>query len=137
MTTSDRGSATLELVLVTPLLLMLVLLAVGAGRLATARADVDGTARAAARAASIRRDPASASRAAWQTAVATLAERRVTCRRLDLATDTRAFQPGGWVAVELTCTVDLSDLSLLRLPGSRAIHARFVESLDTFRGPAS
>lgn len=133
----ERGSATLELVLVTPLLLMFVLLAVGAGRLATARADVDGAARTAARAASMRRDPVSASLAARQTAVATLAERHVTCRQLDLTTDTRAFHPGGWVAVELACTVDLSDLSLLRLPGSRAIHTRFLESVDALRGPAT
>ncbi len=133
----QSGSATLELVLATPLLLMFILLAVGAGRLATARADVDGAARAAARAASFRRDPGSASLAARRTVAATLAERHVTCRRLDLTIDARAFHPGGWVAVDLTCTVSLSDLTLLRLPGSRAIHTRFVEAIDTFRGPAT
>jgi Flp pilus assembly protein TadG len=132
----ERGSVTLELILVTPLLVMLLLLAVGVGRLVTARADVDGTARAAARAASIRRDPGSADRAARQMAVATLAERHLTCRQLDLTTDTQAFRAGGWVAVELSCTVDLSQLTLLGLPGSRTIQARFVEPLDNFRGPA-
>jgi Flp pilus assembly protein TadG len=124
-------------VLATPLLVIFILLAVGAGRLATARADVDGAARAAARAASVRRDPGSASLAARRTVAATLAERDVTCRQLDLAIDARAFHPGGWVAVDVTCTVSLSDLTLLRLPASRAIHTRFVESLDTFRGPAT
>jgi hypothetical protein len=124
-------------VLATPLLLMFILLAVGAGRLATARADVDGAARAAARAASVRRDPGSASLAARRSVAATLAERHVTCRQLDLTVDARAFHPGGWVAVDLTCTVGLSDLTLLRLPASRAIHTRFVESLDAFRGPAT
>ena len=129
-----RGSATLELVLATPLLVMLLLLVVAFGRLATARADVDGAARAAARAASITRDPTSAARAARQTASATLGQRRVTCRHLDVAVDTRVFTAGGWVAVDIACTVDLADLALLRLPGARTIHARFVEPLDTFRG---
>jgi hypothetical protein len=124
-------------VLATPLLLMFILLAVGAGRLATARADVDGAARAAARAASVRRDPSSASLAARRSVAATLAERHITCRQLDLTVDARAFHPGGWVAVDLTCTVGLSDLTLLRLPASRAIHTRFVESLDAFRGSAA
>lgn len=134
---SQRGSATLELVLATPLLVLLLLLVVEVGRLATARADVDDAARAAARAASVQRDPRSATVAARRMVVATLAERGVTCRRLDSAVDARAFHPGGWVAVDLTCTVSLSDLTLLRLPASRAIHSRFVESVDTFRGPAT
>jgi Flp pilus assembly protein TadG len=133
----ERGSVTLELVLVTPLLVMLLLLAVGAGRLVTARADIDSTARAAARAASIRRDPGSATLAARQMAVATLAERHLTCRQLDLTTDTRTFHAGGWVIVQVSCNVDLSQLSLLRLPGSLTIRARFTEPLDTFRGPAT
>jgi TadE-like protein len=129
-----RGSATIELVLATPMLVMLLLLAVAFGRLATARADVDGAARAAARAASVSRDPASAARAAHQAATATLGERRITCRHLTVATDTHQFAAGGWVAVDVTCTVGLTDLTLLRLPGSRTIHTRFVEPLDAFRG---
>jgi hypothetical protein len=36
----------------------------------------------------------------------------------------------------VTYTVSLADLTLLRMPGSWAIRARFAESLDTFRGPA-
>ncbi len=131
-----RGSATLELVLATPLLVMLLLLTVAFGRLATARADVDSAARVAARAASITRDPASATRAARQTASATLGQHQITCRHLVVAVDTRGFAAGGWVAVEVTCTVDLADLTLLRLPGARTIHTRFVEPLDTFRGVA-
>jgi Flp pilus assembly protein TadG len=129
-----RGSATLELALATPLLVMLLLLAVAFGRLATARADLDGAARAAARAASLTRDPASATRAAHQMTSATLGQRPITCRHLTVTTDTHQFTAGGWVAVDVTCTVDLADLSLLRLPGARTLHSRFVEPLDVFRG---
>ncbi len=130
---TERGSVTVELVLVTPLLLALALFAVLAGRLTEARAEVDGAARDAARAASIARDPAAARAAAHASATATLAERRLTCRALDVRTDTSAFRAGGHVAVQLACTVDLGDLSLLRVPGTRTIQTRFVAPLDTFR----
>jgi len=129
----EAGGATIELVLCTPLLLALLMLAVLAGRVAEARAEVDGAARDAARAASIARDPASASRAAHAAATATLGQHRVTCRSLAVTTDTAGFRAGGVVAVQLTCTIDLADLSLLHVPGSRTVTARFVEPLDAFR----
>ncbi len=118
---TERGSATVELVLVTPLLLALALFAVLAGRLTQARAEVDGAARDAARAA------------AHASATATLAERHLPCRALDVRVDTGAFRAGGHVAVRLACTVNLGDLSLLRVPGTRTIQTRFVAPLDTFR----
>lgn len=129
----EAGSAAVELTLLTPLLLLLMLLVVALGRMATARADVDGAARDAARAASIARSLDSADRSARDAAAATLAERGVTCRSLDVVVDTSGFAPGGWVAAEVTCHVGLADLSLLRLPGTRAVHARFVAPVDALR----
>ena len=133
---TEAGGAAVELTLATPLLLMFMLLVVALGRLATARADVDGAARDAARAASIAREVAQAERVAREAAAATLDERAVTCRSLDVAVDTAAFRPGGLVAADVTCVVDLADLSLLRLPGTKAVHARFVAPVDTFRAVA-
>jgi Flp pilus assembly protein TadG len=129
----EGGGAAVELVLLTPLLVALLLLAVLAGRLAQARAEVGGAARDAARAASVARSPAAARAAAHTAAAATLAERRVTCQTLAVATDTRAFRPGGRVAVRVGCAVDLGDLALLGVPGARTLTARFVAPLDTFR----
>ncbi len=129
----EAGGATIELVLCTPLLLALLMFAVLAGRVAETRAEVDAAARDAARAASIARDPASANRAAHTAATATLGQHRVTCRSLAVTTDTRGFRAGGMVAVRLACTIDLADLSLLHVPGSRTVTTRFVEPLDTFR----
>ncbi len=129
----QAGGATIELVLCTPLLLALLMLAVLAGRVAQTRAEIDGAGRDAARAASIARDPVSASRAAHAAAVATLGQHGVTCRSLDVAVDTTSFRAGGTVAVRVACTIDLADLSLLRVPGSRTVTTRFVEPLDTFR----
>lgn len=130
---SEAGSAAVELTLLTPLLLMFLLLVVALGRMATARADVDGAARDAARAASIARDPVSAQQSSKEAAATTLAERGVTCRSLEVTVDTSAFLPGGWVAANVTCSVDLADLALLRLPGAKAVHARFVAPIDTLR----
>jgi Flp pilus assembly protein TadG len=130
----QAGSATVELVLVTPLLILLLLFVVALGRLAGARLQVDGAAGQAARAASLARDPAGAVAAAQQTAAQALAASHVTCQQLDVSVDTAAFRPGGWVAVTVTCAVGLSDMALLHLPGTETIRARFVSGLDVYRG---
>jgi Flp pilus assembly protein TadG len=129
----ERGTVSLELVLVTPLLILLLLFVVTLGRLASARIDVNGAAAQAARAASIARDPESATNAAQETATAALADDHVTCANLQVATDTGGFSPGGTVAVTVTCSVDLADLAGLRLPASTAISARSVSVVDTYR----
>ena len=130
------GSSTIELALCTPMLLALLLFAVLAGRVTEARAEVDGAARDAARAASIARDPAAAAVAARQAATATLGHRHVTCRTFHVAIETSEFRAGGAVAATVACTVDLADLSLLRVPGARTLTARFTEPLDTLRETA-
>lgn len=133
----QRGAAALELVLVTPALVLLLLLVVSVGRLAQARADVDAAARDAARAASIARGPDSARDDGLAAATARLREGGVTCRSLGLEVDARQFSPGGSVTANVTCSVDLGDLTSLRLPASRTISARFSEPVDTYRGTTS
>jgi Flp pilus assembly protein TadG len=132
-TPTEEGSATAELVILTPLLILFLLLVVAFGRLAGARGDVDGAAAQAARAASIARDPTSASAAATQTAQATLGSEHVTCAHLAVAVDTTSFTPGGNVAVTVTCAVNLSTLTGLHLPASETIAERFVEPIDRYR----
>lgn len=56
----ESGGVTVELVLLTPLLLLMLLFVVALGRTVSARLDVDGAAAQAARAASIARDPTTA-----------------------------------------------------------------------------
>ena len=129
----ETGSVTAELVLVTPLLILLLLFVVALGRLASARLNVDGAASQAARAASIARDPATANAMAQQTATAALSSDGVTCSSLNVVTDTASFSPGGEVAVTVTCTVELADLAGLRLPSSTSISSRSVAVVDTYR----
>jgi Flp pilus assembly protein TadG len=133
----ETGSVTAELVLLTPLLILLLLFVVALGRLSGARLDVDGAAAQAARAASIARDPTTATAMAQQTATAALGSDHVTCAQLTVNTDTSQFAPGGSVAVTVTCSVSLSDLTGLRLPASEQISDRFVAVIDQYRSANS
>lgn len=131
---NERGSAATELTLITPLLLLILLLVVAMGRVTLAREEVIGAARDAARAASMQSSASGAAATAQTTASNSLQTGHVSCQQSTVNADTSAFRPGGWVAVEVTCHANLTSLSLLHLPGSKAVHARFVEPIDTFRG---
>jgi Flp pilus assembly protein TadG len=130
----DSGSAAAELVLLTPLLVLMMLLTVAAGRLVQARLQVDSAAQQAARAASLARDPATATADATATATAALASENLTCANLAVSTGTSDFQPGGQVTVQVSCTVALSGLALLHLPGTRTLTSRFAAPIDVYRG---
>ena len=129
----EDGSATAELVILTPVLILFLLLVVALGRLSGARLDVNGAAAQAARAASIARDPATATTDATQTATAALASQHLTCAHLSVAVDTAQFNPGGAVAVTVSCSVDLSTLTGLHLPARETLSDRFVEPIDLYR----
>jgi Flp pilus assembly protein TadG len=133
----ERGSASIELVLLTPVLLILLLLVVAGGRLTGARGAVDAAARDAARAGTIARSPGDARRDAVAAAEARLDEGSVSCRNLTVDVDSSDFRAGGSVAVTVTCSVDLGDLTLLRVPGTQDISAHAVEPVDAFRGTRS
>src|SRR3546814_15584850 len=129
-----RGSASLELVLVTPVVLILLLFVVCAGRLAEARADVDRAARDAARAASIARDPSSAEDAGTSAASATLESGGISCRSLDVSVDVSRFTAGGTVATSVSCPVDLAHPPEPRFPGPPTLTAPPAHPLTTFPG---
>ena len=129
----ERGAVSTELVLLTPLLIVLLLFVVALGRLASARLDVDGAAAQAARAASITTNPTAATATAAQTATAALGTDHVTCAALTVHTDTARFAPGGSVAVTVTCSVALSDLVGLRLPAAESVSSTATSVIDTYR----
>jgi Flp pilus assembly protein TadG len=130
----ETGGASLELVLLTPVFLVLLLLVVAGGRLALARERVDAAARDAARSGTIARTAEQARADAINAATARLEDEGVTCRSLDVVVDTQEFAPGGSVTATVTCTVDLGDLTLLGMPGSRTVTSTAVETVDRFRG---
>lgn len=131
------GSATLELVVLTPVLLALVMLTVAAGRIVNSEAIVDGAARDAARAASLQRSIATARTAAEDAVAASFGDHSVSCRTTNVRVVGDFGAPAGTpaaVRVEVGCRVALSDVALPGLPGSKTLRAEYTSVLDTFRG---
>lgn len=128
----DRGSMSLELVLVTPLFVAFLLFLAGAGRMVDAQSQVDGAARDAVRAASIARDAGSAQELAQETATAGLRDSRWCSGGPSVRTDVSDFAPGGHVEVTIVCDVNLSDLAFVGLPGTKRLQGRSVAPIDTF-----
>ncbi|HWH01700.1 MAG TPA: TadE family protein [Pilimelia sp.] len=133
---SDAGSSTVELTLLTPAIVALLLFVVFCGRAASAQLDLDAAARAAARAASLTRTVPAATAQARRVALDTLAAHRVTCADPTIAVNTRGLTPGGSVTVTLTCRLRLSDLGLIKVPGSRTVSASSTAPIDQWRGRA-
>lgn len=105
---SERGSMTVEFVIVAPVLIVLMLFLVMAGRVVAARGQADGTARDAARAASIALNPGTAQELA-RGAITTDDESNggnVTCQLADGGV--QGFVPDSpAVSVTVRCTVPL------------------------------
>jgi Flp pilus assembly protein TadG len=122
----------LELVLLTPVVVVVLLFVVLCGRVGRAEGVVADAARAAARAGSLRADPAAARADADALTRRYLAQRAVACPApvLDVDADVR---PGGRVRVRLTCRVSLSSLTGLGLPGAVSVSADAVEVVDRYR----
>ena len=131
----ERGLATVELVLLTPLALVVLSFLVVAGRMATVTADVAAASRDAARAASLAQSHGEALSAAQTTAAASLADQDVTCADLTVtAGDPALFIAGGEVTIAVSCAVQLSDVALPGIPGTRTVGASSTEVIDRFRG---
>lgn len=131
---NQDGSIAVETAVLTPVLLVLMLLVVYAGRAAQTDADVRSAAARAARAASLTGDAESAISAATAIATANLATAGIDCSQSEVRVGVADFQAGGSVTVEVACQVSNADLLLLAVPGSRWSSARSVQPVDTFRG---
>lgn len=141
---ADRGSATLELAILTPVMILLIGFAVVAGRVAIGNASVTTIAGNAARQASLARDARSASIAATASARADLAAQGLKCSgggtvSADVSGFTAAARgiPGQTVIVRVDCLVTFSDLAIPGLPGSRALMDQGVSPIDSNRSRAS
>lgn len=129
----EDGSLSAELVLVTPVLVMLLLFVVFAGRLGQAAADVRQAAATAAREASLHAAPDAAAAAARLMAEENLTASGVDCAAVDVDVNTSTFVPSGTVGVTVRCRIDLADITFTGIPGTRVLSAEAVEVLDTYR----
>jgi Flp pilus assembly protein TadG len=132
----DAGSSTAEVLIGLPALVGVLMFIVICGRLVSAQIDLDAATSAAARAASLARSDPAAHTEAARAARETLADRGVTCRQVSVSVATGGLRPGGAVTATVTCSVPLSDLGLLLVPGSRTVQATSTSPIDQWRGMA-
>jgi hypothetical protein len=130
----DEGSVAVETVVLVPLLMLLLLAAVGLGRLEYARMQVDDASAAAARAASLARSANGARAAAQAELNRDIGAGGASCRHREVSVDVSGFRPGGMVKVSVLCHVDLSDLAGVgSLPLPTTLGSTSVSPVDVFR----
>lgn len=128
--TPERGSMSVEMVVITPVLLLVVMIAVAGGRWVSAEGMAQAAARDAARAASMERSASAASAAAREA----LAQADTADAACSSVTDVSRFTRGGSVRVTVSCQVPLADLGLVFLPGVTTVTAASTAPVDTWRG---
>ncbi|MEV6574848.1 TadE/TadG family type IV pilus assembly protein [Streptomyces sp. NPDC051577] len=136
----DRGSETIAAAIVTPLLLMLLCMAIAGGRIVTSGAKIDAAAEDAARAASISRTQGGAQAEASAAAARSLDDQGVHCASSSTSVDTSGLAVPigevGTVTVTISCTVTMADLLLPGVPGSKTLTSRFTSVVDAYRSRA-
>ncbi|MFI0724345.1 TadE/TadG family type IV pilus assembly protein [Streptomyces sp. NPDC021224] len=128
----SSGSATVELVLGVPVLVLMFWLLIYCGRASDTRLRIEDAAHQGARAATSDRTASAAAADARATATAALSDAGITCRSVTVTTR-GSLAPGSAVTVTVTCTVGLEDLVLLHLPGTTTVTAHFTAPVDTYR----
>ena len=133
----DRGSEALEAAIGVPAFLLFIALIIAGGRLAIADQAVQAAAAEAARSASISRTQGQAHTSAVSGAASSLANQKLQCTTKSVSVDTSGFaSPVGTpasVTATVTCVVNLSDVAVPGLPGTRTITATMSSPLDTYR----
>lgn len=133
----DRGSATIEMVLLVPAFMLLLMMLVMGGRLAMAHQSVQSAAGEAARAASLERGTDSEDRG-LAAAEGFLSDEGLHCSAVDVTLDTEGKTsapgtPDEFIDATVSCDVPLADLALPGVGGSRSIEATASSPIDTFR----
>lgn len=133
----ERGSAAIEAAIGVPAFALFVGLIIFGGRTASTHQALQSAAADGARSASLARDAQTAQSEARETAVASIANQKIGCSGVVVAVDTTDFNkaPGvpGSVDVTVSCRLDLSDLALPGVPGSRVLSSTMSSPIDTWR----
>ena len=127
---SERGTMSIEMVVLVPVLLLITMVAVAGGRIVSAQGMVEAASRDAARAASMERSVGAASTAANRS----LSQADTANASCSAGVDVGGFRRGGAVTVSVSCRVKLSDLGLVFLPGTTVVKAESSARVDQWRG---
>jgi Flp pilus assembly protein TadG len=134
----DEGSTTVEMAVLTVPILLVLLVVIAGGRINSANQAIDHVATEAARAASLARTARQAQVSATSTTEQTLHDQDLHCLSTVVDVDTSGFTATlgtpATVRVNVTCTVELADIALPGLPGTKTLTSSFASPLDPFRG---
>lgn len=134
---NDEGSMSVELVLLAPVIVLIILFLVAAGRIALASNAAESAAIAAAREASLSRTTSQAQTDANTAAQTSMSQSGYACMTLDVKIDDAGLNVPlgqvGTVSGTITCTLNLSDVTLPGLPGSWTITRSAQSPVDAYR----
>ena len=130
----ERGNAAVELVLLAPVLLLLIALIVGTGRLFTTKSALESVAREAARHGSQESSASAAVEEGEKRAVEVAEGLDIDTSRLSVTFDTGDFERGSPLVVRTTYDVRLADLpGFGLLPGLFTVEAQHVEIIERYK----
>ncbi|MCT1549664.1 TadE/TadG family type IV pilus assembly protein [Brevibacterium casei] len=135
---ADRGSVSLELVILAPVIIAVIGILFFATRNAQAGNSVTDIADAAARTASLERTPQQAKIAAENEARIALNNTSLVCESMSVSVDVEGFTTTlgatGSVETTVSCSVKLTDLTgIPALPGSHTLTRTGLSPIDPWR----
>lgn len=130
---NENGALSLEMVLLTPVVVGCILTIAGGARYVESASQVGAASAIAARAASLESGPEAAAAAGRTAARQALTDRGAACVDLEVDVDVSRFRSGGAVTATVTCRADLSDVVGFGLPGSKTFTDSAVAPLDRHR----
>jgi Flp pilus assembly protein TadG len=129
---ADRGSLTVELIVLTPVFVLFVLVALAFGRFELARQQAVAGARAAADAAAVAGSSARAQQGAVAAAMPVLRSNH-SCTDPHIVVESQSLSPGTMVKVSVSCRIDFADLLVPGFPGSTTVRAVQTAPIDPYR----
>jgi Flp pilus assembly protein TadG len=130
----ERGAMAIEVVILTPLLVGAIMVIAAGARYVDSRGQVNNSAYAAARAASLTTNQEAAVQAGTRAAEQSMSQRGFACASLTVSVDAADFNPGGDVRATVTCLADLSDVvGVGAIPGSKAFRFTAAVPLEEHR----
>lgn len=137
----SRGSASIELTILTLPVIAFFAAMVMAGRITLAHQAADAAAYDAARTASLAPNAAAAQEDGEAAALASFASQGITCVSLEVEVDPSGFTipPGepviATVSASVECDAELADIALpgLNMPGHVTLSSSFISPLDRYR----
>lgn len=134
-TPSERGSATVELLVLSVLLMTLFAFGVAAGRWAEAKIAIDDAASSAAIAAAQSPTWSVGEQRATQAAATVLASHGITCVNggAEVTSPESSFAPRGVVSIQVTCAVSSADVAFPGIPGSVTVSGSSSSPIEAYR----